>query len=643
MSNTFDGILREFPYISLDKFNCGTPICLLTHFHADHLAGLLNRLFSGIIYCSETTRKLLESSSRYKKVLRFVQSVPLNTKTRLELPSLVEEDVFITLLEAYHCMGACMFLVEGEKSGSLVKKPELVIGSDEDPGHTSESEETAILITGDLRAEKWWQNNLQNYPCLYPYLSGKRRLSNLYIDTTFYHRQEPYIEIPPNNQGIYAAISMLKDYPMDDPEILFEFQDTTMGFEQVWAFVTSFFRGALIVSDEALKNRLNLLMKYDKIHGSTLANCLKPLHDSNGSNKHSPPVFHVGRTYQPYSIRIKEHINFNIMDFAGICSPIKLDTIPSNEQMELLHTTEKGTRFYYLRDRCWILPPNGTEILPQDIKLVFSRHLSYSETVDFVSMFRPKQVFPCCHSKETWKNGFSMQRLYGDICTGSYFLFDEMMRKDFGGLSTSTMLRPVTTVNRWNIELCEQEREFVDKVCNTALVKSEQKLHLTVPALIDLRKVARVPIFKTNKASEQDPVIFNRKGEFILQKLVDQRQEKQYEEFIKYQQSLYYQKYNLRQYIPPQRGLKRAKVSRVALGGSSDYSSHSSESSLDLLDVKRMHKGQREHSHSSVSQPRESLKSESDSSYKLTERFRRSFIASSFGSFEESKFLSFTQ
>lgn len=641
MSNTFDGILREFPYISLDKFNCGTPICLLTHFHADHLAGLLNKLFSGIIYCSEITRELLKASPRYKKVLRFVQSVPLNTKTRLELPSLTEDDVYITLLEAYHCMGACMFLLEEEKGSSYLNKSDLKLEGTENLEASDKCEDTAILITGDLRAEKWWCNSLKNYPCLYPYLCGERRLSNLYIDTTFYYRQEPYIEIPPNNQGIYAAISMLKDYPLDDPEILFEFQDTTMGFEQVWAFVVSFFRGALIVSDEALENRLKLVTKFDKIHGSILASSMKPLVRKTDGKRQSP-VFHAGNTHQPYSIRIKEFINFNIMDFAGICCPIKLNTISSDEPMELLYTTTKGTKFYYFRDRCWVLPLNGTELLPQDIKFVFSRHLSYSETVDLISMFKPKQVFPCCHSKEAWKSGFSMQRLYGDLCLDRKFLFDEMMRKDFGEIPKGIMNRPVATVNRWNIEQCELEREFVDKIRNPVSVKSEDKLQLTVPALIDLRKVARVPIFQRKKNAEQDPVIFNRKGEFILQNLVEQRQEEHYKDFIEYQQSLYYHKFNLRQYVPAQSGLKRAKISKVALGGSSDYSSNSSDSSIDLLDIKRMHKV-RDNSHSSASQPRGSLESESNASHSLTRRLKRSFIASSFGSFEESMFLSFTQ
>lgn len=641
MSNTFDGILREFPYISLDKFNCGTPICLLTHFHADHLAGLLNRLFTGIIYCSEITRKLLEASPRYRKVLRFVQSVPLNTKTRLELPSLIEEVVYITILEAYHCMGSCMFLLEGRKDGLSSKNSNLALKGAVDPKYSEESEETAILITGDLRAEKWWCNGLNNYPCLYPYLYGERRLSNLYIDTTFYYRQEPYIEIPPNNHGIYAAISLLKEYPMDDPEILFEFQDTTMGFEQVWAFVVSFFRGALIVSDDTLKKRLRLVSQLDKIHGSILANSMKPLLLSEDATS-LPPVFHAGKTNQPYSIRIKEFINFNIMDFAGICCPIKLNTIPSGESIELLYTTKKGTGFYYFRDRCWVLPLNGTELLPQDVKLVFSRHLSYSETVDLISMFKPKQVFPCCHSKEAWKNGFSMQRLYGDICLDSVFLFDEMMRKDFGEIPKAIMLRPVATVNRWNIEQCEQERNFVDKICNNVSIKAEDGVNMAAPALISLRKVARVQIFQKKRETETEPVIFNRKGEFILQNLVERRQEKHYKDFIEYQQSLYYQKYHLGKYIPARPGHRRVKVSKGALGGSSDYSSNSSNSSIDLLDMNRMHKG-REPNHSSVSQPRDSFGSQSNESLKLAQRLKRSFIASSFGSFEESMFLSFTQ
>lgn len=604
MSNTFDGILREFPYISLDKFNCGTEISLLTHCHMDHLAGILNRLFLGIVYCTELTKKLLQADKRYEKVMRRVEVLPLNTRTRLVLPGSINEDVFVTPIEAYHCLGACMFLVEREEDDCSCKS--LKIGAN---FCLAESHNLAILCTGDVRAEQWWCDGLRQLPFLQPYLSGDKCLDNIYIDTTFYYRQEPYIEIPPNNLGIYAMICLLKEYPMNDPEIIFEFTNTTLGFEQVWAFVLSYFRGCLVATDEKFRRRLQISCKHDKIHGCVL-------HKSINQNHELSPLFHVGRTYQPYTIRMNEFINFNIMDFAGICCPILVKNIPTTEPLELLHTTAKGNRFYYFRDRTWLLPKDGIEMLPQDLTLVFSRHLSYTETVEFIKMFKPKQVFPCCHSRVAWKAGFHMRRLYGDICSGDQFLFDEMMLKNFGHPPKHILQRGVATVNRWSIEQCEQEQAFIEDTTRS-------------PALIQLRKVTRAPVFQKVAGDNPDAPIFNKKGEFVLQKLVERRQEQSYKDFIEYQQSLYYKKYNQPQYVPLAPN-KRGKISRVTLGGLSDYSSHSSDSSIDLLDATRMRK-ERNESDSARTGGTGSMVS-----FETRKELRSSFIASSFGSFEES-------
>ncbi|RKP30715.1 hypothetical protein METBISCDRAFT_30700 [Metschnikowia bicuspidata] len=347
MSNTFDGKKREF---------CrDASVRLVTHFHADHLVGILNRRFTGLIYCSQATKKLMEAEERYSSIL-------------ILLPSLVEKKVYVTLIEAYHCRS-----------------------------------DASVLCTGDVRTEQWWRAGLRHLPFLQPYMTGEKGLCNIYLDSAFYYRMEPYIEIPPNNMSIHTAVCLLKKYLMDDPEIMFEFTDTTLGFEEV------------------LRKRLKVTAGCDHVNNHAITQAM------NAVPVAGAPVFHVGCTLSPYFVRISEFINFNIMDFAGVCCPIQVANIPAHENMELLHTTQKRTRIFYFCNRKWLLPKDGAELFPQNIMLAFSRHLSYTETVEFLKMFRPRQLYPICNSKLAWRNGFTMKRLYGDVCTGTKFAFDEKM------------------------------------------------------------------------------------------------------------------------------------------------------------------------------------------------------------------------
>ncbi|OBA18991.1 hypothetical protein METBIDRAFT_47546, partial [Metschnikowia bicuspidata var. bicuspidata NRRL YB-4993] len=424
MSNTFDGVLREFPYIGVDRFNTSASVFLLTHCHADHLSGITNKSFTSIVYCSEETKLLLSLDSRLKGLLNLITGVPFNVKTRLETPHDTANAIYITLIEAYHCLGACMFLVEERVS-------------------------RAVLCTGDIRAESWWRESARLSPALFPYTSGDKILNCIYFDSTFAYRGEPYIEIPTNFNGIHTAISMLREYPKNDPEIKFEFCDTTLGFEQAWAYVLSYFGGSLVVKASSLKQKLLLVAQYDRINGNILRRAMLPPTAFN-----TGPVFYGGSSPKgDFSIvRIKQCINFNIKDYTGICCPISIESIPSATDLNLLKVTKAGNKIYEFLGRHWVLPLKQNELLPLKIKLLFSRHSSYSEVREFLSMFKPQEVFPCVYSQEVWSSGFIMARIFGDICSRQEFNYDSMMATMYGLPSQEIRDRPVVTINRWNIE-----------------------------------------------------------------------------------------------------------------------------------------------------------------------------------------------
>ncbi|KAK2756173.1 Protein artemis [Arachnomyces sp. PD_36] len=70
--------------------------------------------------------------------------------------------------------------------------------------------------------------------------------------------------------------------------------------------------------------------------------------------------------------------------------------------------------------------------LPKSIEFPYSRHSSYDELLELVEAFRPKDVFPCTVDASTWRDGVSMQNLFGHLCSGKEFVHDRHMRETVG-------------------------------------------------------------------------------------------------------------------------------------------------------------------------------------------------------------------
>jgi DNA cross-link repair 1C protein len=62
------------------------------------------------------------------------------------------------------------------------------------------------------------------------------------------------------------------------------------------------------------------------------------------------------------------------------------------------------------------------------IHFPYSRHASYNELCHLVSAFRPRDIYPCTVDEETWCEEMSMQALFGDLCSGSYFEHDRQLK-----------------------------------------------------------------------------------------------------------------------------------------------------------------------------------------------------------------------
>lgn len=104
--------------------------------------------------------------------------------------------VQVTLLDANHCVGAVMFLVEGDGK--------------------------AALYTGDIRSEPWWVNSIVRNPCMVEYSSGLKRLDRIYLDTSVV---DDY-PLQTKAEGLGELLAKVAQYPDDT---VFHFQAWTYG------------------------------------------------------------------------------------------------------------------------------------------------------------------------------------------------------------------------------------------------------------------------------------------------------------------------------------------------------------------------------------------------------------------------------
>ncbi|KAG1727799.1 beta-lactamase-like protein [Suillus lakei] len=239
------------PYsIRVDCFTCtahlpapyNTPaLCLLTHSHTDHILGLSSKSFAARVVCSPDTKEMLLRHEIYleraKKdagevatrtfahlkveggALRrdLLNAVPLNTPTEFELSP--TETVTITLIDANHCPGAVMFLIEGPRG--------------------------TILHTGDVRAEHWLLKSLTRNPFLQPYIpdteedirvliarggqtaSLTKTLNAIYLDTACMLRGTV---VPTKENAVKGLVELIALF---DKDTFFFINSWTWGYEDI--------------------------------------------------------------------------------------------------------------------------------------------------------------------------------------------------------------------------------------------------------------------------------------------------------------------------------------------------------------------------------------------------------------------------
>ncbi|KAI5476728.1 DNA cross-link repair 1C protein [Pseudohyphozyma bogoriensis] len=463
--STHHGFLKEFPFIRVDAFD-GNPVdvnpysddaphlYLLTHAHTDHFVGLNSPDFEGEIYCTAVTKHILlhtmEAGDRVRveelphmksgnkrkfanlwskrrsskpgkdridahiwfiSALWRQKEIQLNAPTRIEGPQ--GTAVVITALDANHCPGSCMFLIEG------------IINS----------ERRAILITGDIRAEPWWVESLSRNPLVQKYLSkpgegsdrkGKRRargldeekddlwpsLDCIYLDTSMVGMEEELVSKASDVVGFFAEavegmVKFMREYPESHRFFL---NSWTWGYEDMLKGVAKTFN-----------TKVHLDFYKQMMYSDVCQIGVDPLLSEIGTQSTAPLRFHA-------------------CERRWKCDQVWADGVGcyefAEEYLECLEGKKRfkrpgsgegdGGEVVYVNPsamsrRAWEVykakleqrmerirrvesgavgrseSPRGLDDedrLPNYLIVPLSRHSSLPELQDFVSLFRPKTIYP---------------------------------------------------------------------------------------------------------------------------------------------------------------------------------------------------------------------------------------------------------
>ncbi|RDW70619.1 putative DNA repair protein [Aspergillus mulundensis] len=397
--------------------------------------------------------------------------MPLNTPTEIDLtPKL---SIRVTLLDANHCTGAVMFLIEGDGK--------------------------AILYTGDIRAESWWVDGLIRHPVLIPYTLGNKRLDKIYLDTTFAHTSHTFHTFPTKAEGIAELLRKLEPYPEDTT---FYFRAWTFGYEEVWMALAA----ALNSKIHADRYQIGLYNSVSRsgtfeapsLCGFGFGNRLAPgcLSEDQSSRIHScEPGVHcpvatskktvyitpivsrtdkgavlpelgagggLGDLYQIHELELPDQSS--LAQLEQLCSEKIQDPQALSKAKEALlaafnsKTKVLSLNSYGMKDAHQMpldelvnvlsrgrlgeesLPPEKLPMsndivdkygrpLPRTIRFPYSRHSSYAELCELIKAFKPRDIHPCTVDPLDWDEDISMQSIFGQYCSGNVFVHDQYMRE----------------------------------------------------------------------------------------------------------------------------------------------------------------------------------------------------------------------
>ncbi|KAH0100894.1 hypothetical protein KCU60_g9851, partial [Aureobasidium melanogenum] len=425
-------------------------------------------------------RGILESRKQtYRRLKNHIKPIPLETPTEIELAP--GQSIRVTLFDANHCLGSCMFLIEGNGQ--------------------------AILYTGDLRSEQWWVNTLIRNPVLLPYTKGTQRLDNIYLDTTFTSSDALEYEMPSKAEGLNELIKKASQYP---PETIFYLNTWTFGYEEAWVALSAALKTRVHLDDYRwrlyssqrdqptcygaqtaplvgykLGNHEHPGCLTNFLEGARIHSCERGTRCEVFQNLHAAHVVWItpiiarhkgceiaeigaggghGDLNQTHSLELYDLSS--VQQLLAICNRALQAQPELKEPMkEWFSTLMKNGKesidldLEILRDEVEITSQDGRlddefdmdnlpidKLVPALTRLItgkskqeeedrikqqrqitfpFSRHSSYLELRELVQAFSPKDIYPCTVDRSTYTYDVSMEMLFGDLCSADIFQADK--------------------------------------------------------------------------------------------------------------------------------------------------------------------------------------------------------------------------
>ncbi|KAI8840007.1 beta-lactamase-like protein [Chytriomyces cf. hyalinus JEL632] len=373
--STFDGIIREIPYIRVDNFGStrGESLFFLSHLHQDHMKGLeMNKTSLTPIYCSDVTARALPvvHAGRYSHWRRNLKPLATFESVQISLPN--ADSLTVTLLPANHCAGSCMFLFEYQSS--------------------------RVLYTGDLRSDAALIHDLTKTTDAFSSTFGSnKRIDTLYMDTTFC---DPRLaNFPSKQQSIQALLSAISKRPKTTR---FSFQFLSLGHEEIIAALSRTFDTQIHVS----KEQYELYKSF-----STLESLTPPDIDMMPFINCSTDDFSKARFHMRCDCWKRDSAMVRVK--ATSMGPLVM--VPNRQSNNL--RIRMGAAFtetaFGSSDESMLICENAALF----IHVFYSMHSSYMELRNLVSVLEPASVHACVLDPSSMFNNAHTLTAFDDLLT----------------------------------------------------------------------------------------------------------------------------------------------------------------------------------------------------------------------------------
>ncbi|KAM6986847.1 protein artemis isoform 2-T2 [Aplochiton taeniatus] len=338
--SSFAGRMREYPTISLDRFdreNLNARAYFLSHCHKDHMKGLKGPLlkrklkFSRLVklYCSFVTKELLLSSPKYGFWEHHIDALELESPTQITLideTSGERQDIVVTLLPAGHCPGSVMFLVEGAQG--------------------------TVLYTGDFRLSEGDASRIE----LLHSGSRVKDIQSVYLDSTFYDPR--FYQIPSREACLRGVQELVGDWISRSAyHVVWLNCKAAYGYEYLFTNLGKEFNTQIHVKNLDMFKKMPEILSYVTTKTST--------------------QIHACRHQ-----REEEYVRGNRLPCGSVA--------PDGTPLQII-SIKPSTMWFGERNRkTKVIVKTGAS----SYRACFSFHSSYSEIKDFLSHLQPVNIYP---------------------------------------------------------------------------------------------------------------------------------------------------------------------------------------------------------------------------------------------------------